>query len=384
MPKITSVNVFGFDIKLEEPFKISFKTFTHVRNLLIVIKTDDGIIGYGEAAPFKAITGDSRKDAIRFSYLAIGKLLGADPTNLKMIHEILEEVEKLTNIHSQTIKAAIDMACYDICGKMENKPVYKLLGAEKPNCIPNTLTIGIRSVQETVETAKRYLEIFREDGLKRIKLKLSGNPTKDYERVIAVAKFFDGELTLDANQAYTNPDIAVNVFRKLYEELGDRIILIEEPCPKGELDKMKYVKEKVEIPIFADESAATYRDAIKIAEHAAADGVNIKLQKAGGIYWGLKIAKVAHDYKLKLMVGCMLESGLSIAAGVHFASAIRDVINTDLDADLTLPRDIIDESSRMLFENGARIPRENPGLGVKLNPWVMDFVENNFFINKVW
>ncbi len=383
MVRISSINVFSFDIRLKEPFRISFQTFTHVENILVVIKTDSELIGYGEAAPFKPITGDSREEAIKFSSYAVGRLLGMDPTNIEEIHKTLEEIEKLTGLRSQTVKAAIDMACYDILGKMKNMPVYKILGAKKPNIIPNTITIGIKSIHETEKTAREYLEKFRENGLKRIKLKLSGNPRDDYERVMVVAKLFDGELTLDANQAYVDPDTAVRVFRKLYDELGDRIVLIEEPCPKGDLDKMKYVKEHVDIPIFADESAATYEDAVKIAKQNAADGINIKLQKAGGIFWGLKIAEIAHEYGLKLMVGCMLESGISISAGVHFATAVRDVINTDLDSDLTLPLDIVDENTRPLFKNGARIPKDAPGLGIKLKPWVLDLIESNLVVQRI-
>ncbi|MHA1617324.1 MAG: mandelate racemase/muconate lactonizing enzyme family protein [Candidatus Njordarchaeales archaeon] len=361
--KIRDVRLFILDVRLQEPFAISFKTFTHAENFLVVVETEDGLVGYGEGAPFKPITGDSREEALDFAKRVAKELKGFTFTDVREVHEALNKIGNELGFTSQTVLAAIDMAIYDILGKSKNVPVYKILGAEKPHLVPNTLTIGIKPIDKTVESAKKLMSDFKENGLKRIKLKLSGDLKSDIERVLAVAKVFPGEFTLDANQGYKDPEDAVKLVKKLYNELGDRIILLEEPCPKGDIEKMKYVKDRSEIPIFADESAATVEDARRVAEAGAADGINIKLQKAGGIYYGLKIAEIAKEHNLKLMVGCMLETGISIAAGIHFATAIKEVINTDLDSDLTLGINILKEIHP--FKDGCRVPLEAPGLGIE-------------------
>ena len=379
---LKSIKIFKLDIALREPFRISFQTFTHLNNVLITLTSTDNISSCGEAAPFKPITGDSREEAIRFLQLAAGRLIGRDIRDLHELHMILNELEHDSGLISQTAKTALDTAFLCLIGKIENKPVFKLLGASKPNIVKNTLTIGIKSIQDTVRTVKEYMGEFSEFGLSRIKLKLAGDSEKDINRVIKVAEVFDGELTLDANQGYVDPEIAARTFNRMYEEIGERIILIEEPCPKGDIDKLKYVKEHSEIPIFADESAATFEDAKKVIEHEAADGINIKLQKAGGIYWGKKIAELANDYNIKLMTGCMLETGISIAAGVNFASAMKGMINTDLDSDLTLPINIVEKP--LPFQNGARIPIDKPGLGISLRKEIRDIINGTLSLIPVF
>jgi len=349
---------------------------------MIIFESNDGLSGCGEAAPFKPITGDSRSEAKRFLQLSAGRLIGREINDLAELHRLLSELESTTDIKSQTAKAALDMAFLCLVGKINNQPIYKLLGCGKPNLIKNTLTIGIKRIDDTVKTSIRYMQDFKDNGLSRIKLKLSGNSREDIERVTKVADVFDGELTLDANQGYIDPDIAVKTFKKMYEEVGDRIILIEEPCPKGDLDKLKYVKEHSEIMIFADESAATFEDARKVIKKGAADGINIKLQKAGGIYWGKKIAELANEHDVKLMTGCMLETAISIAAGINFANAMRGMINTDLDSDLTLPINIVKEP--LPFRNGCRVPLDRPGLGISLRDEIRSIINGQLSIIQVF
>lgn len=382
MVKIKSMKIFEIDIALKEPFKISFQTFTHINNLIVLLESRDGLTGCGEAAPFKPITGDSRNEAKRFLQLSAGRLIGREISSLVELHNMLRELEVSSGLRSQTAKTALDMAYLCLKGKIEGKPIYKLLGQDKPRIIKNTLTVGIKSLKDTVETVKQYVIEFGENGLSRIKLKLSGDPKDDVERVIKVGETFDGDLTLDANQAYVDADLAVKTFQKMHDALGDRIILIEEPSPKGDLQKMKYIKEHSEIPIFADESAATFEDAKRVVSADAADGINIKLQKAGGIYWGAQIAELAIDNGLKLMTGCMLETGISIAAGIHFACSTKGMINTDLDSDLTLPVNIVKEPSP--FRDGARIPFSNPGLGVEIKPEIRNILNDLLRITRVF
>jgi len=381
--KIKELKVFRLDIALKEAFTIAFKTYTHAHNCLVVLETDNGIKGYGESSPDKPITGDSQEEALTFMKAAAERLRG-HILDVEEVHKTLLELEKKMGLKSQTGKAAIDMACYDAIGKAEEKPIYQILGRGKPLEVPTTLTIGIKTIEETIETAKRYMEEFGEYGLKRIKLKLSGDPKEDLERVLRVAEIFPGELTLDANQGYKNPEQAIEVFDKMYDELGKRIILVEQPTPKEDLDALKKVSEESPIPVFADESAATLEDVIKIVELGAAAGINIKLQKIGGIYYGVKAAEEANKAGIKLMVGCNEETHIAISAAIHYTSSTSGMMNADLDSDLLLfDLNIVKEDPLETFVSGARVPREKPGLGVELSNWFKALVEDRLILERI-
>jgi len=381
--RIRNLSVFKLDIALREPFTIAFKTYTHAHNCLVVLETSEGIRGYGEASPDKPITGDSQEEALSFMKLAAKKLAG-QMLDVEEIHKTLSRLEEETGLRSQTGKAAIDMACYDAVGKTEGRPVYDILGAHEPSRIPTTLTIGIKTIEETLATVRNYMERFGKYGLRRIKLKLSGKAEEDLERVLKVAEVFPGELTLDANQGYRDPMQAIKVLNKMYDEVGDRLILVEQPTPKDDLDALKIVSRESPIPVFADESAATLKDIIRIIDERASSGVNIKLQKIGGIYYGVKAAQKANDAGIKLMVGCNEETHIAISAAMHYASAIRGVVNVDLDSDLLLFEvNIVKEDPLETFILGARVPRVKPGLGVELTSWFEALADGKLLLQKV-
>ena len=168
---------------------------------------------------------------------------------------------------------------------------------------------------------------------------------------------------LDCNQAYKTSAEAIKILNHLKDILQE-IILIEEPVPTKQWDLMKEVTDNVDIPIFADESAVNLEDVKTIIKNQCVNGINIKLQKTGGIWPAKVIAKKCEKYGLKVMVGCMFESAIGIAAGVHFAQSTKNVILTDLDSDLQMP-DIY--KYRPTFENGVRNSLNKAGLGVELD-----------------
>ena len=364
--KITRIKIYEVNLEFPEPISISYTTWNRINNILVIVDTDVGLVGYGEAAPFKAITGDSQSESLKFLNSFGRSLIGEDPSDLERIYSIFDSVSEKIGFISLTSMAAIDSACYDIIGKMHGKPIYQVLGSDKPRLIPNTITIYLGSPEDTAQKARNLIVQYEKEGLSRLKLKLSGDPKLDFERVLLVAEVHSGEITLDANQAYSEPELAIDLFSRIYDELGSQVVLIEEPCPKKELSKLKQVTEESRIPIFADESAATLEDIQTVVEQKAARGVNLKLQKIGGIHQGLKASRLVSLENIQIMVGCMMEGGVSIAAGANFASGAENVSCTDLDTDLELRSDIITEDSRPPFTRGARIPSGKPGLGVEL------------------
>jgi L-alanine-DL-glutamate epimerase-like enolase superfamily enzyme len=379
---IDRVEVYDLKLKLRRPYRISFKTTFHTDNLLVAIRSKEGQVGYGEAAPSKPITGDAKPEAVQFSLKASTELQGKNACDIAAIHNLLEKISQETSMNSQSAKAAIDEACYDLLGKLEKKPVYEILGETRPRIVPVSIGHGIESPEDLVRYTQEYLEKYDDKGPWSIKLKLDGDSKMDVRRVLAVAEVFLRGIKLDPNQVYTDAEVAAETFNTLYDNLGSRIILIEQPCPRGELSKMKYIAEHTEIPIYADESAATLEDVKRVIKEEAADGVNLKLPKIGGIYWAAQAAKLLKDAGLKVQVGSMNESRVGLAAASSLAAGTTNVLETDLDPDIYFEADITTDDS-LLFRWGARVPSGRPGLGVRLKGDFNSIVESNVSIQKL-
>lgn len=351
--------------KLEAPFSISFHTFTHQENVLVGLQ-HNGVVGFGESAPFKPITLDSQEDVIRD--LKILQSIELDPlhTSWEDFHAHLDN-----KVTGHTARAALDFAFHDLVGKLKNKPVWQLY-AQKKNIRFNTVTIGIDTAEMMQKEAEHILESY--PYIKAMKIKLAGE-NEDIDRCKAIARATAEKslrFIVDANQGFKNPQKAVSTLTAIAEILGD-VVLVEEPVTRGALDELKYVKEHMKgMLVFADESAVDLNDLRAVIKHEAAHGINIKLQKAGGIWQGKLMAKLAEEAGLQVMVGCMLEGPIAIAAGIHFAVSTPNVIITDLDADLSMP----DHTKQMSpFVEGSRLPGEGCGLGVELDKEKIDILE---------
>lgn len=356
-----SVRAYRYNTKLDAPISISFHTWYFRENVLIELEYN-GEKGYGEAAPFKPITGDSQEEVIK---------------EVKKISSIPLDPEKdgltgldtyVQTIHSYTLKAAIDFAYHDLLGKLKGVPVYALY-QPTPTLVDNSVTVFIKdTVEETAAEAARLYKAFPE--MKILKIKLKGE--NDVERTKAIKSVSPSHMKfiVDANQGFTDEKKAVADLTEVGNILR-HVILVEEPCPKGELAKLKYVKENVpNMLVFADESAATYEDAKAVVTANAAHGINIKLQKAGGIAEGKKIAKLCEEKELKIMVGSMLDGPIATAASIHFAISTKHVILSDQDMDLEMPSH---ETGKLAFTNGQRIPNNVPGFGITFD---MDKINN--------
>ncbi len=342
--------------KLPEPFSVSFHTF-YYRETVVITLSHKGFTGVGEAAPFKPITGDSQDDVVEDVSKVRTIPLNPETDSLAQLHAFLD-----TKITSLTLRAAIDFAYHDLIAKIRKIPVYALY-APKASLVDNSVTVLLHDTLS--QTAQATRQIFDEfPKLKILKIKLKGEG--DIERVRAIKNASPARMKyiVDANQGFTDPKKAVKDLNSINKILGN-VILVEEPCPKGQLTKLKFVKDNVEgMLVFADESAATIEDAKVVTKKKAAHGINIKLQKAGGIWPSKVIAEMAEKADMKVMVGCMLEGPIGIAAGVHFAVSTPNIILSDLDADLKVQNYTTGMSP---YVAGQRVPVSKNGLGVELN-----------------
>jgi L-alanine-DL-glutamate epimerase-like enolase superfamily enzyme len=316
--------------------------------------TDRGPVGYGCAAPDLEVTGETTDGALGvLAEVVTPALVGADPLRTA---QLLERLRVPLTQHPSVL-AAVDMALHDILGKVAGMPLYLLLGGFRRS-IKTSVTIGILPVAETVERALGWVG----QGFTSLKLKGGSDLEADVERVLRVREAVGGkvELRFDANQGYTVEQALALVERTRAAKLE----LLEQPTPRAHEELMARVARKAPIPIMADESLMSLRDAFRIARRDVADMVNVKLMKVGGIAVALQVNAVARSAGLEVMVGCMDESGLAIAAGLHFALARPNVLYADLDGHL----DLLDDPARdaVIVRGGVLHPTGRPGLGFDL------------------
>ena len=352
--KITRVEAWPVTMRLAEAYTTACETVEHATNVFVRVETDRPVIGYGVAAPDEKVTGETAQTTLEtINAVVASAVKGSDPLRPTML---LERLKRLLQLQPSAL-ASIDMALCDILGKVSNLPLWRLFGGFRDR-IKTSVTIGILPETETLERARMWLE----RGFKCLKLKGGINVESDIERVLKLREMVGRgiELRFDANQGFSLEDCLkfVQKTRKAHLEL------IEQPTPRGEPNLLGRVTKSVPIPVMADESLMSLRDGFRIARHGLADMVNVKLMKVGGIYEALQINAVSRAAGLEVMVGCMDEAALAIAAGLHFALARPNVAYADLDGHLGLLED--PTSGAVLLRNGTLFPTNKPGLGFEM------------------
>ena len=319
-------------LRLAETFTISRGSEDEADVVQVEI-AHDGVTGFGEAAPIERYDESATSALAWLEHVT----LGDDPFALDEIFDSLPPGE-------QAARAAVDAALYDLQGKLTGRPVYELLGV-RPVGPPTSWTIWLGDPDDMA----RRTEKVANRGFKRLKLKLGGFDGLDVERVKAVRSVTALPLMCDANEAWTF-DEALEVIPQLDVEY------CEQPLKAGDPDGPA-LKERSPVPIYVDEDCHTLADVAACAERA--HGINIKLAKSGGIREGVRMANAARALGLGVMLGCMVESGLGIAAGAHIASLMDHV---DLDGNLLLAED---PWPGVQFIDGVQRPSNRPGLGVE-------------------
>lgn len=353
--KITDIRIGEISVPLKTPFKTALRTVNSVEDIIVEVHTDTGNIGYGEAPPTGVITGDTKGSIIGALNDHIKKnIIGMDIENFE---EIMIKLDRCI-VKNNSAKAAVDIALYDLYGQMLNAPIYKILGGYR-NEIITDITI---SVNDPEEMARDSIDAIRR-GFKTLKIKVGKDAATDIQRMKAIrnAVGYDVQLRIDANQGW-KPKEAVKALRKMEDE-GLDIEFVEQPVEAHDIDGLKFVTDNVSIPVLADESVFSPMDALKILQKRAADFVNIKLMKTGGIYNALKICSVAEIYGVECMIGCMLEAKVSVNAAVHLAAAKSIITKIDLDGPVLCSEDPVEGGS--VFDEYKITLNNDPGFGIK-------------------
>lgn len=354
--KITGVKVSLIEAPLITPFKTALRTVYSIQNVAVTVHTDDGQIGIGEAAPTHVITGETLS-SLRYAIEQViaPVIIGIEIDELAVLSERIEQC-----LYKNTsAKAAVEMALYDLWAKKYGAPLYKLLGGYRSK-LTTDITISVNDsaemVQDSLEAVKR--------GFSILKVKVGKDPQGDVDRVVAIRKAVgkDVILRVDANQGWT-PKEAVRIIGQL-EDRDTQIELVEQPIHYSDLAGMHYVTNHTQTSILADESVFSPKEALELIERRAADLINIKLMKTGGISKAKQICDIAEASGVACMIGCMLETKISVSAAAHFAAANKNITMVDLDGPSLCAKDPIEGGPIFEGENIQMI--DKPGLGFLL------------------
>ena len=351
---IRDIQAGEISLPLARPFKTALRTVEHVNDIVVRVLADDGQVGYGEAPPTAVITGDTRgsilcavRDFIRPA------LVGMEIEDLDGVMTKLQGCM----VKNTSAKAAVDMAIYDLYGKRFGAPLYQLLGGARRS-FETDLTISVNPVDEMVADALDAVA----RGFGILKVKVGKEGSGDVERIAAIRQAVgpDVLLRVDANQGWTAKE-AVRIITAM-EDRGLDIELVEQPVNAHDLAGMKYITGRVATPILADESVFSPLDALNIIQEGAADLINIKLMKTGGIWPALKLCAVAELHGVECMVGCMLESKLAVSAGAHLCCGRGIITRADLDGPSLCAVDPY--SGGPVFDGATVTMTDTPGIGI--------------------
>jgi L-Ala-D/L-Glu epimerase len=326
-------------LKLAETFVIAREQQDWADVVQVEVR-HDGLVGHGEAAPIERYD-ESAESALAFVE-EHGGLLGDDPFALEEVGRRLWEISG-----EHAAKAALDAALHDLQGRLLGVPVWRLLGLRRSGP-PTSWTIWLGDPDDMARRAERAA---RDGRFHRLKLKLGGSDGLDVERVHAVRSITHLPLQVDVNE-WWSLDEALEALPRL-AELG--VQYVEQPLRAGD-DGGARLRERSPVPVYVDEDCHTLADVARCAE--IAHGITIKLAKAGGIREATRMAHAARALGLGVMLGCMIESGLGIAAGCCVAPLCDHV---DLDGNLLLAED---PRPGVQLVDGVQVPSDAPGLGV--------------------
>ncbi|MFZ9717902.1 MAG: mandelate racemase/muconate lactonizing enzyme family protein [Chitinophagaceae bacterium] len=353
---ITTIEIYQLRIPLKQPFVISLGPQYDADNILVIIRTNQGISGWGECSPYMSINGESMDTCYIVAQYLAKTLKGMNPIEIGACTDAMNSI--ITR--NESIKSAFDMALYDIAAQSAGVPLYAFLGGRKNKVISTDMTVGLGTADKMAAEAKAY----QAAGFPAIKVKLGTNTDDDVKRIKAIREAVGNVLPLriDANQGWS-VETAIATLQALAPY---NIEHCEEPIASWNYMKLAEIRKASPIKIMADESCFDQHDAERLATLNACDYFNIKLGKSGGVFNALQIVEVAEKYGLHLQVGSFMESRLAMTVLVHFAYSSDLIVHYDIDTPLMLSQDPV-LGGLQYKENGVIEIDDMPGIGATIN-----------------
>ncbi len=353
--KITRIDLGTLRVPLRAPFKTAVRTVEAVETVVVRIGTDTGHTGFGEAPATAAITGETCGSIVAaIAGVIAPRLVGGE---IDAFNALLQRVDGALAGNSSA-KAAVEIALFDLFAQRHSAPLYRILGGGLPT-LSTDITISVGPVDAMVADALSAID----RGYVALKIKLGLDPGTDLDRVRALHDAIGGRarLRLDANQGWS-PKQAVRTMLGL-EASGIQPELLEQPVPADDLEGLKFVTARIATPVMADESVFGPRALLELIRLRAADIVNIKLMKSGGLSNALRMADIAALHGMPCMIGCMLESRISVTAAAHLAAAKSQAIHyVDLDGPALCAENPVEGGAD--FDGPTITLTDAPGLGI--------------------
>lgn len=357
--KITKVESTICRVPIRHPGRLGVGSLTEVDLVIVRLETEDGIVGVGECSPWAVFAENAFAIKVTIdSYLAPA-LIGRSPFDVEAILLAMDAA----HYGSPFAKAGVEMAVLDAAGKALNQPVYNLIGGLVRDRISLSYSVTNQVIQEDLDESRWLLD----QGFKVLKIKTGVLETSREElaRVEALRKLVgdDFDLRIDFNQGGKREQVL-----KLCRDLeAFNPTFIEQPVKSWDLDAMIALTTALDTPIMADESVLSWEQGFQVAKRGAADIISIKLAKTGGITRGKKVAAMAEAAGIACYAGAMWESGIGIAAHLHFACSTPAVkYGSDFyTCNYLLTNDMVREPLKV--ENGDILVPHGPGLGVDVD-----------------
>ena len=330
--KIKQLEIFAIDLPLIEPFIVSYDTYPSMPSIIVKLTTACGLVGWGESVPDDHVTGETLEGTYAvLKHRLAPKLIGQNPMEFEKIHELMDQLVK----NAPAAKAAIDIACFDVTGKKLDVPVYQLIGGRYHDKFPITHVLSIGEPQKMAQQAAEKVA----QGYRSFKMKVGRDVASDVARIQAVRARVgeDVAIRVDVNQGWKNSS---NTLQALSQLQSAGLDWLEQPVVADDFDAMVEIKSKTTVPVMIDEGLCGIRDMREIIAKRAADKVNIKLMKCGGIYRANQLAAMAEMAGMECQIGSMLESSIGSAAGFHVAFSKKVITSVELTGPLKFSKDI--------------------------------------------
>jgi L-Ala-D/L-Glu epimerase len=353
-PPITKVEFWPVDIPITDPFVVATGARVVAENVFIRITLNDGICGYGEAAPFPEVGGEDRETCLNALSGLAPSLIG------RSVHDYRELAARMGQATPMqpAARCALETALLDAFSRSAKIPMWQLWGGAAVRPRDTDITIPIATMDKTLSLARGWYE----RGFRLFKMKVGKDVDADIGRLEALHRALPSISFIgDGNQGFSRKECLA--FAKGIQQFGGVMVLLEQPVVREDLDSMAAIRRETGIPVAADESVRSLDDAHRVVEQGAADYINIKIMKTG-VLEAAEIASYTLKAGLKLMVGGMIESRIAMGCSFSLVLGMKGFDVLDLDTPLLLSTDPIQGGYR--YEGPALQPWTEPGLGLSV------------------
>ncbi len=351
---IVDVRTLRLRAPLHTPFVTALRSTTTIETLVVEIVDSDGHSGFGEAPQVWQVTGASLAGSEEcVTQMLAPTLIGRDADDLNANCQVIARAV----VGNEAAKGAVDVALHDISARRLGIPLVRLLGGTSLR-IPTDVTLSAAPADAQAAAALDRVG----EGFTVLKVKVGTDAPTDVARVRAIRAAVDPsvKIRLDANQGWTPRD-AVRVISEIEAE-GLGVEFVEQPVPRWDLDGLAWVSDRVQTPILADESVWSVRDLVAVIRRRAADMVNVKLAKCGGLSAARTLLSLAREHGLGTIVGSMMEGPIGVAAAASLVAAYGTTAVSDLDAAWWLASSPV--HGGMNYDGASVRLADAPGLGI--------------------